>query len=163
MFKCALDSSTVSWCLRNAFVGFGSRGHARTSRSHRNDGFSVLPSASRQVMKPNRSIIIHQSFSLASATVPLGTPGRVWSPSWFLGFLMFWCLVFLFFNGPTSQLTFFLAWPAPLFLLLFRAFFQTSFLTAIKQKSSQNKNSQTAEKQQKLQKKSPKRSDIQDL
>jgi hypothetical protein len=59
----------------------------------------------------------------------------------------------LFFKGPTAQRTVFVAWPALLFSLLFCVFFQTSFLTAIKPKSSQNGSSQTTKNHKKLQEK----------
>ena len=57
-------------------------------------------------------------------------------------------------KGPTPPLTVFVAWLALLFLLFFCVFFcQTSFLTAITPKNSQNESSQTAKNHKKLKKK----------
>ncbi len=66
---------------------------------------------------------------------------------------MSWCLVFLFFKGPTAQRTVFIAWPVNLFLLLFCVFFSDLLFDRITPKSSQNGSSQTAKNHKKLQKK----------
>ena len=58
----------------------------------------------------------------------------------------------MFLKGPTAPLTFFTAWLAFPFLLLFVSFFQTSFLTAIKPESSSNESSQTAKNHEKMRK-----------
>ena len=70
---------------------------------------------------------------LKSATVPLGTPGRVQSTC--LVVLLSWCLLFLFFKGthiryPLNSLD--------LFSSLFASFFGTSFLPKKCTKRSQN-------------------------
>ena len=72
------------------------------------------------------------------------------------GFLVFWCSDVLFscsLRGPQPQDGFPCVARAPLLTPFLCLFFQTSFLTAIKPKSSQNGSSQTAKNHKKLQKK----------
>jgi len=76
--------------------------------------------------------------------VPLGSSGVFDPPV---------CLVFFFLKGPTAPLTVLPVKPACLFLRFFCDFFQTSFFTAIKPKSSQNESSQKAKNHTKMQKK----------
>ena len=71
-------------------------------------------------------------------------------PPRFPGFLMSWCLVFL---GPQPRGRFSPHGLCSSFYSFFVSFFQTSFLTAIKPKSSQNGSSQTTKNHKKLKKK----------
>ena len=72
------------------------------------------------------------------------------------GFLVFWCSDVLFscsWRGPQPRGRFSPRGPRSSFYSFFVSFFQTSFLTAIEPKSSQNWSSQTAKNHKKLQKK----------
>ena len=85
--------------------------------------------------------------------MPSGTSGRVWSTclvSWFSDVLM---SSFLNFKGTHSPTVGFPRVTRARILDFVCLFFQTSFLTAIKPKSSQNESSQTTENHKKLQKK----------
>ena len=82
--------------------------------------------------------------------MPSGSSGRVWSTC-----LVFWSsdVPFLSLKGTHSPTV---GFPCDLrvpFLLLFCIFFQTSFLTAIKPKSSQSEGSQTTKNHKNMQKK----------
>ena len=93
--------------------------------------------------------------------MPLGTSGRVWSVC-----LVSWCSDDLFccsWKGPQPRGRFASRDSHSFFYIFICAFFQTSFLTAINPKTSQNGNSQTAKTHKKLQKLSPKRTHSQDL